>query len=245
MSIKIKHKELENRLKSLIRPCTPLRLSEGKSTDYATSYTSSNFNGLPYYEKGEHWPINRHTRRPLDFVFQIVNHNEMLPPYVGVLQFFYDWQSCPNSWKQEGWYVKVYPRLLPELQSPPPVHSIKPFCNIHFGRSYLLPSWESMDMHAPDIVEMCRSANLQFPFSVFESEAQKLLQQQEITSFIGGYPQWIQAEATPSFGSYRSKLLVQIDSEELADVTWGNFGSLYLFYHPLKIYDFGFVIQQL
>ncbi len=237
---------LKDKLKQLIRPKDKIRVVAGAPENYAGSFLRSNFNGIPYLEQDEKWPINLQTRRPLDFVFQIINDdNLLLPPYIKVLQFYYDWEMRPTSWKQEGWLIKVYPEL-DESKSIQLDKTPKPqFCSVNYKRGYALPSWESLDVYDSEIVSLCRQVDQQIPWEVYEKHVQELIGQSEIKSFIGGYPQWIQGDVTPTFGSYRSKLLIQIDSEELADINWGTMGSLYLFYHPLKMYDFGFVIQNL
>ncbi len=52
----------------------------------------SHFGGLPYFEKGESWPIVKEGWQkdmPLYFIFQIINDGKMnLPDHIKILQFF-------------------------------------------------------------------------------------------------------------------------------------------------------------
>jgi uncharacterized protein YwqG len=50
-------------------------------------------------------------------------------------------------------------------------------------------------------------------------------------SQLGGYPRWVQSEATPDNSEASpTNLLFQIDSEENSDIMCGDVGLIYVFY---------------
>ena len=56
----------------------------------------------------------------------------------------------------------------------------------------------------------------------------------DYATIVGGYPHWVQGEATPGCDVCKSgmRLLAQIDTEDEADIIWGDVGCVYIFYCP-------------
>ena len=62
---------------------------------------------------------------------------------------------------------------------------------------------------------------------------------------VGGYPQWMQGDETPLNSSgKRMKLLLQISSEDDANLMWGDADLVYIFYDPDNPGTFEYVRQE-
>ena len=80
----------------------------GKIPPY--SHLKSHFNGQPYFEEGEQWPVTKDGKM-LDFVFQVFNTGNIgLPGYIKLIQFYYDTHESPWSDK-DGRFIKVYENI--------------------------------------------------------------------------------------------------------------------------------------
>ncbi|MCL5990368.1 MAG: YwqG family protein [Candidatus Thermoplasmatota archaeon] len=62
---------------------------------------------------------------------------------------------------------------------------------------------------------------------------------------VRGCPQWMQGNETPLNSSgKRMKLLLQISSEDDANLMWGDVGLVYIFYDPDSPGTFEYVRQE-
>ena len=74
----------------------------------------SHFNGDPYFEPGEEWPmvLVKEQEQPYDFIFQIVNDGTFgLPENIAMLQLYYNWDLNPWDTESKGWLVKTYGKI--------------------------------------------------------------------------------------------------------------------------------------
>ena len=236
---------LIERIKPLIETRTIINLH--KTSNFDDSQFISNFGGIPYFEKGESWPINRTTNKQLSFIFQIINNGKInLPDEIGILQFYYDWNQNPWDSDEEGWLVKVYSIVDKDKSTiiKPDTNVIQTsYCSISFSQGKSLPNWEGINDLNVKIADLSVKSNPDEPWAAYDNCVIKLLGNQDYCSFIGGYPLWIQGESTPSKNGMRYKLLCQIDSEDDAEIMWGDAGTIYLFYNPQDPKDIKFTLQ--
>jgi uncharacterized protein YwqG len=232
-------------LTPIIQSRTVLNLEPSNNLD--ESQFSSHFGGLPYFEKGESWPVNRKTNKPLSFIIQIVNNGNInLPKEIGILQFYYDWEEMPWETESEGWLVKLYPKADKEkaIIIYPDTSIIQTsFCLIRYTQDKSLPDWEGIDNYYKNVTGLSEKGNPDEPWEPFDNAVNKLVGEHDFNSFIGGYPMWIQGDETPIINDIKYKLLCQINSEEAANIIWGDMGAVYFFYNPNNPTDIKFTLQ--
>ena len=225
--------DLENLIKPLIRQTTRLHLLP-PSTLSENTQLESHFGGHPYFEMGESWPTTE-KGKALDFVFQVFNSKELeLPENIALVQLFYDWDELPWDTGEDGWLVKIYHKVDKqniEFISRPEELVESPFCKIDFISDRSLPDWEGIDLFKAEAAKLSCVLNEESPWEAYENSVLGLIGKQDYQSQLGGYPKWVQGEATPlNIEGNPLKLLFQVDSEENANLMWGDLGSIYVFY---------------
>ncbi|MFP9097663.1 DUF1963 domain-containing protein [Flavobacterium sp. RHBU_24] len=225
-------KELEQMAAPLLREATKMNLK--KTAPPADSTLVSHFGGQPYFEDGMAWPVTK-SGRPIEFIFQVFNSGHAgLPPSIKLVQFFYDMEEFPWDTEQDGWFVKIYRELDASKQvkiAQPYDGSPVKYCDINFVPVVSLPDWEGINVYGEEIADFCVKLNDDDPWEPYDAVAEKLAGTTDYQSQLGGYPNWVQGEATPknSRDAY-IKLLFQIDSEDEAGLMWGDVGCVYVFY---------------
>ncbi|MBC9795394.1 DUF1963 domain-containing protein [Sinomicrobium weinanense] len=227
--------DLEALVKPLIRETTKIEVLPA-SRPPENSQLNSHFGGQPYFEKGEHWPTTK-DGKALDFIFQVFNAPDLdLPKHIALIQFYYDWEVSPWDSIDDGWKVKIYPKVNPEhlkFIEKPETSYTSSYCGIAFKPTRTLPDWEGIDLHCPDASKLSCVLNENEPWEPYDQVVTKLIGEQDYQSQLGGYPKWVQGEATPKDNEGKSmKLLFQIDSEDHAGLMWGDTGLIYVFYDP-------------
>ncbi|WP_417860660.1 DUF1963 domain-containing protein [Winogradskyella sediminis] len=237
--------DLENLVKPLLRKTTQLNIQPA-SRPTENAQLESHFGGLPYFEKGEKWPTKKNGKH-LDFIFQIFNKPELeLPKNIALVQFFYDWEEMPWDTKDEGWLVKIYSKIHPSkielIPKPTDLYPSK-YCQIKYKTVQTLPDWEGIDVFGRNASKLSCVLNEDEPWDNYDQIVSKLIGEQEYQSQLGGYPTWVQGEATPIDSKGKPmKLLFQIDSEDNAGLMWGDAGLVYVFYDE-NTGDLEFVLQ--
>ena len=233
--------EIIKKLTPLIKSKTQMELI--KAGNKEGSQFISHFGGIPYFEEGEAWPVNKDSGKPLSFIMQLINTGEIhLPEEIGVLQFFYDWEEFPWETEQEGWLIKMYPKLdkSKAVVVEPDTAVFSPdFCTINFVDKQSLPDWEGLYAIDESILDLCEKINPDDSWDVLENAKTNLIGEQDYASFLGGYPVWVQYDETPE----NYKLLLEIESEDDANIMWGDAGSVYFFYDPDDVKDIRFFFQ--
>lgn len=225
--------EIESRLFPLFRNTTVIRVQEPARL-HPQSSTQSQFGGNPYFEEGIKWPVSRNGT-PLDFVFQVfANADTQLPNDIKLVQLFYSHAEFPQLTDDSGWEVKIFNELNAakhiELQKPAGLNET-PYCPVTFDPELSLPDWEALQVHHPDIAQLLQQFNPDEPYEVYNSLCQKILGLCYYQSQLGGYPRWVQNEATPvNRRGNLVPLLFQVDSEDNAGLMWGDVGLIYVFY---------------
>jgi uncharacterized protein YwqG len=223
--------EIKERLKKIILPCSKIT-PDVPSDEPINSQFVSHFGGTPYFENGEDWPTSE-SGRALEFIFQIFNDERLnMAESIKLVQFFYDMEEFPWETEGEGWQVKIYESLnrehVKKIEPPLGLETIG-YCNIAYQDCLSLPDWEGMEIFEKDAWKLC--AMTDNPWKNYEQAVTEIIGEQNYQSQLGGYPRWVQGEATPkSTDGSNAKLLFQIDSEENVGLMWGDVGLVYVFY---------------
>lgn len=225
--------DLENLVKLLIRTATKIEILPASRPPENTQL-QSHFGGQPYFEKGEEW-IKTDDGKPLEFIFQLFNNDEIeLPKSIKLIQFFYDWDEFPWDTNDKGWRVKIYETLnidkIQHIEKPAELDKSK-FCEIKFTTVKSLPDWEGIEIYNSKASELSCVLDESEPWGSYQKVVEKLVGEQDYQSQLGGYPKWVQGESTPKNSKDESmKLLFQLDSEDNAGLMWGDVGLIYVFY---------------
>lgn len=225
--------DLENLVEPIIRTTTKIEILPA-SRSHDNSQLNSHFGGYPYFEKGEKWPITKKGKH-LDFIFQIFNNSDLtLPDHIELIQFYYNWEEFPWDTENDGWLVKIYEKTIKEnielIEKPNELEKSK-YCEINFKSTKSLPDWEGINLHEKDASKLSCVLNEDEPWESYDQIVTKLIGEQDYQSQLGGYPKWVQGESTPTDSEGNPmKLLFQIDSEENAELMWGDVGLIYVFY---------------
>jgi uncharacterized protein YwqG len=239
-------KFIENRLQKLVKEKQEISLQKPRFS-LKESQTRSHFLGLPYFEEGEGWPRTR-DGRPMDFIFQIVNENNLLPKEIKILQFYYDWKSRPWFAHNPGWLVKSYPSIETAKQKTilNPAREIDAFIGIGYEKAYSLPDWQAIGSIDPEISEACCQLAPDRPWSLYAEITGDIFGADScLGSWLGGYPAWLQGNDTPANENGQEyTFLMQVDSEEDAGLMWSDMGLVYLFMDPVSK-EFYFCLQSM
>ncbi len=225
--------DLENLVQPLIRKGTKIDLKKQIDPPKNTQL-KSHFRGQPYFEEGEEW-VRSKSGRHMDFIFQIFNNEELpLPQNIKLLQFYYDWEESPSDTGDDGWFVKIYETLntdkIISIDKPAELGTTE-YCEVAFTPINSLPDWEGISLCDSNISKLSRILNTERPWENYDKVIEKLSGELHGLSQLGGYPKWVQGEETPQNEKGENmKLLFQIDSEEDAELMWGDCGLVYVFY---------------
>ena len=217
--------DLENLVKPLLRQTTKLEIQPPSIPSDRVQF-ESHFGGQPYFEKGQKWPSSRDGKY-LDFIFQIVNSPGLeLPNNIGLVQFFYDWDEFPWDTENDGWLVKIYEKVDEnkyEFIARPDSLKESKYCSVVYKSTQTLPDWEGIDLFESDASSLSSELNEGEPWDYYDRIVNKLVGEQDYQSQLGGYPKWVQGEATPKTNKGNPmKLLFQIDSDDNAELMWGD-----------------------
>jgi hypothetical protein len=173
-------------------------------------------------------------------------------PGIGLFAFFYCWECFPQEDGSEpagAWVVRLYPdpqdRKAISLEPPSeePVQTTPCAVTMQLCRS--LPDWDGIAVWCPEAADLSAQAAPGEPWQPYLSTAEQLVGEAGYTTMIGGYPLWVQSEATPDcpLCGQRMELLAQIDSERAAGIMWGDSGLVYLFVCPDHLSEIRFEMQ--
>lgn len=239
-------KEIINRLKTLVKTATELNTVATDSIP-SDAFLHSNLGGIcPYAESGEQWPLSK-SGKPLSFIFQL-ERKEIYhwPKNIAMIQFFYSFEEDAWSNEDDGWFVKTYqsvkadqyePLIVPALLEEIKYSEIK-------NSSYMsLPNVEGIIMTDPKVFHLCGSNGMDRIWSTYNNACEKVLGDTSACSQVGGYPQWIQDDATPLNDAGEPLVFIlQIKSDADAGLMFSDNGIIYLFYDREKK-NFNFCLQ--
>jgi uncharacterized protein YwqG len=237
--------QLDQLLKPLIKPAVLLSLSKSETAQAASC--ESKFAGLPYAEKNEVWPHCPTCQNELDFVAQIKS-----PAENSLQTFFYCFECFPwgSSEEEVGqWLVRSYQNPVMANYSPitsthPPEYEIEP-CTCTAKNVQTLPNWSDLESLSPEASALCREIDADEPWEAYDLAVIRNNALADYATFIGGYPKWIQSETTTycKVCGNEMEFFAQIDSEDEADLMWGDCGAVYLFRCAEHKNEFGFELQ--
>ncbi len=105
------------------------------------------------------------------------------------------------------------------------------YCDLTFQQIDSLPDWGGIEVHSFNASKLSCVLNEDEPWENYRKVCEELIGELDYQSQIGGYPKWVQGESTPNKPDGESMdLLFQIDSEENADIMWGDSGLIYVFF---------------
>ncbi len=199
----------------------------------------SSFGDQPYMQQGETWPTCEHCKEALDFVCQLDLSQTDLKLKYDLVVFFYCFECNPLSDVDGAFEVRTYRKpSLEKWQFNSETHEqVTQPCDISFRKTQCLPDWHGIQKLDKEITSFFNEA--EEPEEAYENLVDTLIDGHGFT-LVGPYPQWISGDATPACSRCQNtmSLLLQIDSEEAADLIWGNSGCAYLFFcevHPKEI----------
>lgn len=245
-TVKADIKAIESLVKPLAKHATSITLSDPKRAP-ENSQMLSHFGGQPYFEKGESWPLNQNGRA-LEFVFQVFNDSyDGIPGNIKLIQFFYDFEEFAWESESDGWKVKIYEELDPAMviRIEDPTDKPVKYCEITMKKSLSFPGNDDLHDLYPDVADqITKLSGDDEDYEVYEEICIKLIGEEPITlSMLGGYPAWIQGnEHFKDTVGMPMDLLFQIDSEDNANIMWGDTGILYVFFNTTTK-DIKFVLQ--
>jgi uncharacterized protein YwqG len=226
-------KDLENLISKLILPATKIEIQKPTNPP-ENSQLISHFGGHPYFEEGEEWVKSKNGNN-MTFVFQIFNNEQIeLPRNIELIQFYYDFDAFPWDTDDDGWRVKIYEKLNIDkrkiIENPFKEKDSK-YCEIVFKPIESMPDWDGIFELEPNAANLSVQLDSDNPSKNFRKTVEKLVGEQDYQSQLGGYPKWVQSDATPTINdNKRMNLLFQIDSEENPGLMWGDVGLVYVFY---------------
>lgn len=230
MNLDKEKQKLMKMLQPHIKPAVVLEVVSDESAIGAS--VKSKFGGLPYSEANEKWPVCPVCKNELTFIAQLENGRG------GELHVFYYCLEC-SPWglddEEEGqWAVRSYinPSMQKYVAVPAPEKNseIVP-CSVIEHDVRVLPDWESLDSVVPGADDLCDKINSDDPWDAHSKAVEELGCTTDIFTIIGGYPRFVQGQVQAKCGICNNEMefFAQIDSEDQANIMWGDVGSVYLF----------------
>lgn len=195
--------------------------------------TDSKFGGAPYAEAGDEWPTCSGCDNDLVFVAQIRDDLSNV-----LVVFFYCFDCFPWGLSDEErgqWVVRRYES--PDVDRAANLEprnemalAVRP-CTVTKHVVRALPDWESLESHSADASQLCSELNAESPWETYNSAVARNECLTDFATVLGGYPRWVQGQATAVCPECNEHMhfIVQIDSEDGAELMWGDVGLVYLF----------------
>ncbi|WP_447893903.1 DUF1963 domain-containing protein [Vreelandella sp. GE22] len=205
---------------------------------------ASKFGGVPYAETGTEWPTCGLCEQPLSFILQMHDASAN-----ALFVFYYCFYCLPFGddprdralWHAQWFQAPASDRQI-LLERPCADNDATTPCRITTHSARVLPDWEGVDTHSPQAEALCGELDPGSPWQALFDATTRAGCLDELKSWQGGYPHYLQGEHVPDCPHCQAPMtfLVQIDSEEEANLDWGAVGLVYLFYcerHP-QIFEF-------
>lgn len=225
---------MQEKLLNLLKPYikTAVELKPEPDNAAIAASTGSKFGGMPYSESGCSWPGCPNCANALTFVAQL-NKKVNNSLYV----FYYCLDCFPwglGSEEKGQWLVQKFPE--PSMDKYQKIDcqesgaEITP-CLVSEVEVKVLPDWDGLDSEIPGVSDLCSQINNESPWDAYDLAIKELGCIDDCATLIGGYPKLIQGEigAICQICSADMEFLAQIDSEDEANLMWGDVGSVYLF----------------
>ncbi len=208
------------------------------------------FGGSAYSEKGDKVPVCEGCGKPLTFIFQYRDkYDKDLNPSGDLHSVYYCFDCTPIGRPEEEkgqWAVISHknPDVSKFVEQKENISTILNPTSCSLSRVFVLPDYETVENNYSEIAELCEEIDPEDPMSAYEEAGNAVGCLMEPSTTIGGYPIWIQGEGSQVCPNCKGevKLAVQIDSEEAANLMFGDAGCLYVFKCP-KHKD-GYVVEM-
>lgn len=226
--------KLGNLLKSLIKKS--IKLEPKADASVAPACCESKFGGLPYAESEDVWPSCPTCEKELTFVTQIQDESEQQ-----LFVFYYCNKCFPWGLADEEkgqWLVKLYKK--PSIEKLVAINQdsddkFSPTaCKIIPSSVKILPDWEGLDSASSEASALCCKINDDAPWEAYEEAVERAGCLNDYATILGGYPRFVQGEALPTCPECNCDMVfyAQIDSEDEANIMWGDLGLIYFFRCP-------------
>jgi uncharacterized protein YwqG len=239
--------EFKNAAAPLAKTATKLNLRKINKPDNIP-ITATYFGGQPYAENGDEYPVCPACRRPLAFICQIdlTKGFHEKPEGISLFSFFYCHECFPwglSDDEKGSWLVRTYSDPGPEkfalITPPAEIEYPTGHCLASEEKITVYPNWEDFSGLLPEVPDSFIERSPE-PWDEYDAAVKELGGFNDFATIIGGYPFWVQGSEMPECGVCGNEMdfLLQIDSEEKADLGWGDSGLVYFFYckkHPGEI----------
>lgn len=237
--------KLDGLLKSLVTKALKLEPQSDDAALVASCY--SKFGGPPYAEVGDTWPSCPTCKKELTFINQI--HNE-IEQQLFVFYYCNECFPCGFGDEEKGqWIVKLYNepsrskiveinRISNDEFEPTP-------CMVITSIVEVLPDWEGIASASEEVSELCCKINDDSPWEEYEEAVERAGCLNDYATLLGGYPRFVQSEAGPACPECNSEMIfyAQVDSEDEANIMWGDVGLVYFFRCPVHKNQFQLELQ--
>ncbi len=226
--------KLQNALKKLKKECVKVVPTKpGFANNMADEIR---FAGPSYAEAGDKKPVCPDCGNELSFVFQFrTDFDAKLNPKGSLHSFLYCFKCMPigrpkeetGQWQLRTWQQPSVEKFVPgsgiDKQLLP--------CSCELSKVWALPDFETIENEYPEIAALCEEVDPEDSMSAFEEAGLEIGCEMEPFTSIGGYPKWIQGEASQicPVCSKGMEFVCQIDSEAAVELMWGDAGCLYIF----------------
>ena len=240
---------IEPKLDALLQPLIKEGIRLVPTKDSIANYASceSKFGGSPYAEKDDVWPVCPTCAKELTFIIQIFNQEEN-----SLFVFYYCNECFPWGLEDEEkgrWLAKIYKSPTPEKLSRidrkiEDEYALIPCC-ISYSSVNILPDWDSIDTYSDEVGNLCSALDEDSPWNAYEQATLRARCLNDYATLLGGYPRFVQSQVEPKCSKCNSDLefYAQIDSEDDADVMWGDVGLVYFFQCPKHRDEFHLELQ--
>jgi uncharacterized protein YwqG len=228
----------KEKLDRLLRPLVKKAVKIHPISDKSASAISceSKFGGLPYAETGDAWPSCPTCKSELTFINQIFDEAEQQ------LLVFYYCNEC-RPWgladEEEGqWLIKLYKEpstgKVAEITRASGDDLATTPCRVMTSYVEVLPDWDGLDSVSSEVSDLCCKINKDSPWEEYEEAVERTGCLNDYATLLGGYPRFVQGEATPACSECNSEMVfyAQVDSEDEANIMWGDSGLVYLLRCP-------------
>lgn len=226
---------LEEMARAHLKPATALRLEAIGAAEKVPA-AAARFGGAPYAKEGDSWPVCTGCDRDLTFICQFEVGESNGAASDGLLVFFYCFECFPWGLEDEdrgAWAVRLYSR--PEESRHRAITSdvssfVQP-CRVRTEAVHTLPSPDEEADEARTLFQAFEAVEPDDWWETYEQVGQRVGALSDYRTQLGGHPRWVQADGTQDCGTCGKRLtfVAQIDSEDDAQLMWGDVGLVYLF----------------
>lgn len=240
--------KLHNALKALKKEC--IKVVPAKPGFANNMADEIRFAGPAYGEETTKKPVCPDCGNELSFVFQFrTDFDTKLSPKGPLHCFLYCFKCMPIGRPKEEtgqWQLNIFkePSVEKFVAGLGVDKQLMP-CSCECSRVWTLPDYETIENDFPEVAALCEAVDDEDPVSAYEEAGIEVGCEMEPFTSIGGYPKWIQGEASQVCPVCKKNMefVCQIDSEAAVELMWGDAGCLYIFRCPEHKNEFAMEMQ--